>query len=127
VDYYSQFSDLDIAEFLEQSQQQEKQRLEKELSQIEHQLTERDRLHEELIEEIESKLDWYLERLDTLYKQNRGRNGERDDLKKKIDEFYREIREQKQQHWQDRQKLEKERRDIIRELEELDENLLDLF
>jgi trichohyalin len=129
VDYfdYDRFSDFNIEEFLEQSQEQERQRLEKELRQIEDQLTERDRLHEELIEEIGSKLDWYLERLDTMYKQSRGKSGERDQLKKKIDEFYRELREQKQQHWQDRQKLEKERRDIIRELEELDESVLDLF
>jgi chromosome segregation ATPase len=129
VDYfdYDRFSDFNIEEFLEKSQEQERKRLEKELKQIEDQLNQRDRLHEELIEEIGSKLDWYLERLDTMYKQSRGKSGERDQLKKKIDEFYRELREQKQQHWQDRQKLEKERRDIIRELEELDESVLDLF
>lgn len=117
--------DFDVERFLEQSQQQEQERLEEELERIEQQLEKRDRLYEEAINELESKLDWYLERLETLYKRMTGKQGERDEVKTRIKEFYREIRNEKRQHWHDQQELEKERREILWELDEIeDEDLL---
>jgi trichohyalin len=129
VDYfdYNESTGFDVEEFLEQSQEREKQRLESELEKIERQLEERNQLHEEIVEELESKLDWYIDRLELLYKQNRGKDGSRKDLKAKVEEFYREIRQEKQNAWREKQKLEKERRQLLRDLDELDEIVLDFL
>jgi len=121
------FQGFDVADFLERSQENERQRLEEELERINRQLEERDRIHREVLDEPESKLDWYTDRLETLYKQSREKNGKREKLKTQIEEFYREIREEKQSHWRDRQELEKKRRELIRELEETEEPILDFL
>lgn len=115
------FQDFDVADFLERSQESERQRLEEELKRISRQLEERDRINREVLDELESKLDWYTNRLETLYKQSRGKNGKREKLKMQIEEFYREIREEKQSRWRDRQELEKERRELIRDLDQLED------
>lgn len=120
MDYfdYSNTSGFDVDAFLQQSQEREEKRLEEELDRIEQQLERRDSIHDEVIEELESKLDWYIERLEMLYKRRQGKFGERDEMKERIEEFYHEIRGKKQQHWQDRQQLERERRELIREITE---------
>lgn len=87
----------------------------------------RDELREEAVTELESKLDWYIDRLETLYQRPGRKPGERDHLKQKIEKFYQEIRREKQQHWRDRQELEKEIREVLRELDELEEPLLDFL
>jgi len=110
---------FDVESFLEQSQRRETRRLEQELDQIQDQLEKRDELHEEAITELESQLDWYLEQLDDLYNFVTGKQGERTRLKTRIHEFYQEIREEKQQHWKDQQKLEQERRELLRSLQEI--------
>lgn len=112
--------DFDVERFLEQSQQQEQERLEDELERIQNQLEKRDRLHDETIDELESKLDWYVERLETLYKRMTGKQGKRDEVKTRIKEFYRQMRKEKRSHWRDRQELEKQRREILRELDEIE-------
>lgn len=115
------FWDFDIEQFLEQSQENERQRLEQELERIDEQLEERDKIHEQTIRELESKLEWYKDRLQKLYKQSRGRHGKRGELKNQIQRFYRLIREEKQRSWKDRQRLEERRSEKIRELSELDD------
>jgi len=101
---------FDVDEFLEESQHQEEERLEREVEQIFEQLEERDRIHEEALTELESKLEWYIDRLEELY--FRGLQEGKEDLKERIKEFYREIRLEKREWWRDRQKLEKERRQL---------------
>jgi len=117
-DYTSDFS---VEEFLEQSQRSEEKRLEDELNRIEEQLESRDQVHEEVVDELESKLDWYRDRLEKLYKQGRGRNNRRDRLKSKISSFYDQLRNEKLEHWQDKQELEMERRQLLRELDEIND------
>jgi chaperonin cofactor prefoldin len=125
VDGFNYDSGFDIDEFLEQSQEEQRQRLETELERIEKQLEERDRVHEEVIDELESKLDWYTDRLESLYKQMRGKDGERSQLKTRINTFYKQIREEKQQHWQDKQELERQRRELLRKQREIESSSLD--
>lgn len=68
MDYFDYSSDLDdVEEFLERSQKNEGRRLEEELERIDNQLEERDRIHQEVLDELESKPDWYLDRLKTVY------------------------------------------------------------
>ena len=121
---YGEGFDFDIEEFLEESQERQEQRLDQELERIEQQLEERDRIFEEHRQELESKLDWYLERLERAYKLNR----DVDELKDKVEEFYDLLREEEVRRWRDRQELEKERREMLRELDELEEaDFLELF
>lgn len=91
--------DLDIGELLEESNQRQQQRLEEEPERIEQQLSRRDQVHREIVNELESKLDWYKDRLEALYKQKTEKTGERKELKNQITSFYRQLREEKQQHW----------------------------
>ena len=108
--------DFEIEEFLRRSEENAEQRLEDELERIEKQLDDRQRLFENSKEELESKIEIYLERLETAYR-TRGDPGE---LKQLIDEAYRQIRSEKLKHWRDKQELETERREILREINELE-------
>ncbi|MFB6186161.1 MAG: hypothetical protein ABEI86_04745, partial [Halobacteriaceae archaeon] len=56
--------DFDVDEFLEQSKENHRQRLHKELERIDKELEKRDQLHKELIKGLETKLDLYADRLD---------------------------------------------------------------
>lgn len=111
--------DLDIEELLEQTTAQESNRIEAELQRIDDQLEARDQLHTEIIDELESKLHQYLQRLE----QDRKLPGrtESDKLKSDIKQFYRELRNEKREHWKHKQTLERERRELLRELTELEQ------
>jgi len=128
VDYFDYSSDLDdVEEFLERSQENEGRRLEEELERIDNQLEERDRIHQEVLDELESKPDWYLDRLKTMYRRCQGKSGERGKLKSQIRDFYIEIGREKQRNWRDRQELEQDRKEVIRELNELEDSIPDLI
>jgi uncharacterized protein YbaP (TraB family) len=73
------------------------------------------------VDELESEIEWYQERLIKQYKRNSTEQIER--LKQNIREFYRELREERRHSWRDRQQLEQERRDLFRELRELEDDL----
>jgi len=121
VEYLEYDHDFDIEEFLEESQRQQENRLEEELERIERQLEERERIFEQHREDLESKLDWYLERLENAYK----RAGNVEELKDTVTEFYELLREERVRHWRDKQELEQERRELLRELNELEDTDLD--
>jgi Uma2 family endonuclease len=63
------WEEFDVDRFLEASQQQERELLENELQQVRELLEERKQLHEDVIGELESKLEWYLERLEKKYRR----------------------------------------------------------
>lgn len=110
---------VDVAALLEQAQTQQATWLRRELDRIHDQLEQRDVLHADLVDELEWKLDWYTDRLEELYSRGTGRrDGTRERLQNRIEQFYQELREERRQHWQDRQRLEEERREILRELDE---------
>lgn len=112
--------DVDVDELLEESREQQKAWLQKEIERINDQLEQRDAVHGDIVAELEWKIDRYSDRLEKLYSQTRGkRDGERDRIKDRIETFYQELREEHRQHWRDRQQLEEERRDILRELDEV--------
>lgn len=121
--------ELDIEEFLEESEKRERERIEAELECISRQLEKRGQIRDENVDELESKLNWYIDRLEELYARSLGNECRKDknELKKKIEEFYKEIRTEERGHWRDTQKLQQERRELLRELDELNEDLLDLI
>lgn len=121
MDFFDYTTDFDIDEFLERAQENQKQRLEAELEQIQDQLENRDQLHNEIIDELEAKRNWYVERLKTLYLRDTGKHGKREQVKNRIEHLYRQVREEQRSHWQDRQELERERRELLRALEELED------
>ncbi|SDQ40042.1 hypothetical protein [Natronobacterium texcoconense] len=122
------FTEFDIEEFLDRSHEQERQRLEDELQRIDQELETRTALLDQAVDELESKLQWYVDRLELLYTRSTGKDGERDRLKSRIESFYQDLRDERRTHWRDRQDLLADRRDVRRELDELEEtNLLDLF
>jgi acetyl-CoA carboxylase carboxyltransferase component len=118
-----------VAAVLEQSQAARIERLEQELAQIEAQLRDRDRLHEDLVGDLDRKINRYTDRLEHLYTISKGRlDGTREQLKDRITVFYQELRDEHRAHWRDRQELEQERRHVQRELAEVsDESLSELF
>lgn len=118
--------EIDVEDFLEKSQEDQKQRLESELESIEEELERRETIYDENMGELRSKLEWYIERLDQLYKRSI-KKSERRKLKGKIEDLYSEIRSEKVDRWRDLQKLEKEKRDVLRELSELEDSCLEDF
>ena len=113
--------DFDIEEFLEQSQSREKQRLEEELQRIDQQLERQKEIQTETVEDLDSKIEWYIERLMKQYKRNSTKQIE--ELKQRMRDFYRALREERRHSWRDQQQLEHERRELLRELRELDDDL----
>jgi len=117
--------DFDVEEFLREEQQSEQERLEQELKRIEDLLSEREDIHSESVSELESKLDWYVERLEDLYRGfGGGQKDEKESLKTKIEEFYAELRRKKRNQWRDRIELEMELREVERSLEEVEDDFL---
>jgi len=113
--------DFDIEEFLRRSEENSEKRLEQELERIEKQLDDRQQLFEDAKQELEDKVEIYLERLETAYRTR----GDTEELKQLIDEMYQQIRQEKLKHWRDKQELETERREIQREINELESSNLE--
>ena len=66
---------------------------------------------------LEASQEQHQDRLDHLYTIGKGRlDGSRDRLKDRLEHFYQELRAEHRTHWQDRQQLEQERRELRREL-----------
>lgn len=118
-----------VADLLEQTQAAHTERLEQELAQIKGQLADRDRIHRDVIENLEWRIERYSDRLEHLYTIGKGRtDGTRERVKDRIVSFYRDLRDERRAHWRDRQKLEQERRDVVRELDEVtDDSLSELL
>ena len=112
--------ELDIEKFLEQSQDLGRQRLEEELQRIDQQLERREEIQDKTVDGLESMIEWYKERLIKQYKRNS--TSQIEELKQRIREFYRELREEHRHSWRDRQQLEQERRNLLRELREIEDD-----
>lgn len=119
------WDDIDVEAALEESQDAEQALLEEELARIEKQLDGRDAVHEEIVDELEWKIERYTDRLSMMYKRGRGkRDGKRERMKDRIEQFYRDLREERRKHWRDRQELENVRREVLHELGELEDSSL---
>lgn len=127
MEYREYWEDLDISsqsfsveEFLREEQQSEKERLEQELERLESLLEERREIHSKTVDELESKINWYLEKLEGASRGiGSGNVEEQERLKTKIDEFYSEIRSEKRQQWRDRIELEMEVKEVEQALKEV--------
>jgi DNA repair exonuclease SbcCD ATPase subunit len=124
-EYWNNFDlsrrEFDVERFLRQEQGEERRRLEKDLERIEDLLEEREDIHSENVDELQSKLDWYVERLEQEYRSFGLDRETLDHLKSKIEQLYSELRREKRQQWRDKIELEKERREIERTIEEIED------
>jgi DNA repair exonuclease SbcCD ATPase subunit len=124
-DYWSDLDpsqlEFDVERFLRQEQGEERRRLEKDLERIEDLLEERENIHAENIGELQSKLDWYVERLEQEYRTFGLDKETLEHLKSKVEQLYSELRREKRQQWRDKIELEKERREIERAIEEIED------
>ena len=110
--------DIDIEHFLDEAEEAEW--LEEELERIDAELDKRDDLNEKFLSDLEWKIGLYSDQLESLYKRGLGKySGERERLKDRIEQFYEEIREEKRKHWRDKQQLQEERREVLRELDRI--------
>ena len=117
-----------VDQLLDQAQQHQRERLEQELERIADQLDRRSEIHDKIVDELEWKRQRYTDRLEELYRQGRGQHdGTRQRLKDRIEEFSQALREERREHWQDRQQLERERRDVLRELDKATNEVLSDF
>jgi hypothetical protein len=72
---------------------------------------------------LESKLDWYVGQLEDLYRGfGGGQKEEKENLKTKIEDFYSDLRREKQNQWRDKIELEMELREVEHALEEIEES-----
>ena len=111
---------FDVEEFLREEQRSEKERLGQELNRLESLLEERRDIHSETVEDLESRIDWYLEKLEKTYRGlGSGDTEEQERLKSKIEGFYSDIRSEKRQQWRDKIELEMEIREVEKALEEI--------
>jgi len=111
-----------IRELLEQSNGRKKQRLQEELERIEDQIEHREALYREAVDRIQRQIDRYTSTLQTLYNRSFGGGSDaREPVKEALADLYDDLQREKRQHWQDRQSLEQERREILRQLDELDD------
>lgn len=121
-----QSAEIDVETLLEQSQKEQKERLESELSRIRQQLDRREEIHDTIVEDLEWRIEWYSDRLTSLYKTGRGRKeGTRERLKNRLESFYENLRNEYRTHWRDLQDLEQEKREVLRELEEIESDALE--
>jgi trichohyalin len=117
--------EIDVEQLLRQSRASHRGRIERELERIRKQLDNRDDVHRTHVEELEESIEWYVDQLRSTYRRFRTVDEERKDrLKEVIRTFYHELRRERREHWQDRQQLEHERRDLLHELDELEDDAL---
>jgi len=117
---------FDVEEFLEQSQKREQEQIERKLDRVDKLLEERQRIHEDAVTELESKLDWYIGRLEDVYRTGLGKN--KDELKQRIEQLYTELRELERKQWLDTKELQLQREEIEKELQDADlDDVLDLI
>jgi len=121
VDYnlYTQCSWDDVDGFLEQSILNEKQRLEQQLQQIYRQLEERNQIHNQKMDSIESEIRKQTDRLESA---ERGPGNNDIKIRHRLEELYTQKWQAEQSLWRDKQDLLGEKRDLMRELQELDES-----
>jgi DNA repair exonuclease SbcCD ATPase subunit len=112
----------DVEDLVEESLQGEESRLRESLERVDELLEERKGLRERHVDELGSKLDWYVDRLETLYRRPGTGREEIEELKQRIESIYDSLRDERRSAWRDRQELEAERRELLRELRQLEED-----
>jgi len=122
------WDDPAIGAYLAQSHQAEEERIEAELARINDQLAARETLHDELMIELRWQVETYERELDRVATPYTATTEERDRMTARLRDIHEQMRDERRQHWQDCQQLERERRELRRERAALnDEDLSQLL
>lgn len=119
----------EVQAFLQDSVDEQQQRLEMELERIYEQLDSRREVHEEAVDRIESKISEYVKELNKeLNRPFAGREEHRRELREKIGSLYDDLSAARTRFWNDVQRLEREKREVLLQIDEVeDEDLSDLL
>jgi hypothetical protein len=113
----------EVGELLEESRRRQKNRLQQRLRDIEGQIRERREVYEKYIENLEDRISVHDNRLDKAGHVNRPFEEE---VLAKLEDLYESLRGEMREKWRDIQDLEREKREIEKDLDELkDAELLD--
>lgn len=113
----------DVDSLLEESRRRQENRLRQHLQDIEKQIQERHRVYKKYIEIVEERIKVQQDRKDKAGHVNRPFEEE---VLTKLEDLYESLRGEIREKWRDIQDLEREKREIEKELEELkDAELLD--
>ena len=118
--------DPDLNSLLKQSHENERQRIEAELTDIETQLDDRRKIHKMSVAELEDALQKEkdgLQRLQRPFPPEDRINRQ----KQRIRDLEQQLGKLQRTHWQDRQQLQREQRRLQRELSELTDTDLSAF
>jgi len=115
--------DINATEILEQSRATQQDVLQRELERIEDQLEERNRLYRDVRDDLTTRIKRYRNELQHARSRPFGGNeARREELKDMIEGLSVELRQERRDHWMDRQRLEQERRDVLRQLDRIVED-----
>jgi DNA repair exonuclease SbcCD ATPase subunit len=113
----------DIDEMLAESRRRQKNRLQQRLDEVQAQIQERHEVYEKYIEIPEERIRVHQDRKDDAGHVNRPFEEE---VLAKLEDLYESLRGEVREKWRDIQELEREKREIEKELDELkDAELLD--
>lgn len=113
----------DVEEFLEESRRRQEQRLKQHLQEIKEQIRERHEVYEKYMEVLENRISVHQDR-----KSDAGnvRRPFEEEVLSKLEDLYESLRGEMREKWRDIQELEREKREVEKELDELkDAELLD--
>jgi septal ring factor EnvC (AmiA/AmiB activator) len=109
------WDDPAIGAYLEQSREAERDRINTELAHIEDELAARNTLHADLVTELEWQIEKYERELDRLTKPIATSSEDHERVSARLRSLRQELRNEHRQHWQDRQHLVRERRELRRD------------
>ncbi len=120
------FDGPELEALLTESHEQEQNRIETELTQVETRLQHRTEIHDQTIAELKTAIQEEQDRLERLQRPSIPID-RLTDQKRRVRELEQQLQEAKRTHWRDRDQLERERRHLHRELRELTETDLSAF
>lgn len=106
----------DVDSLLEQSRRRQENRLRQHLQDIKKQIQERHSIYEKYIEILEDRIQTHQDRKDKAGHVNRPFEEE---VLAKLEDLYESLRGEMREKWRDIQELEREKREIEKELDEL--------
>lgn len=113
----------DVDSLLEESRRRQEQRLQEHLQEIETQIRERNEVYEKYIGNLEDRIKVHKDRMQEAADTSKPF---KEEVLAKLEDLYESLRGEMREKWRDVQKLEREKREIEKELDELkDAELLD--
>lgn len=113
-------TDTDLEAILTEARDQERNRIETALEQIDQQLQERNKIHDQTVESFQQALRDERDRLERVSQPSTPADRIQEQ-RRRIHELEQQLHEQRRAHWRDRESLESERRQLRRNLAELED------